>query len=66
LGEGRFIRGCLTCPWHGFQYRPDSGASPAPFKEKVPTFNVRVEDGEILIHPIPNPAGTRVEPAILT
>src|SRR5262249_10883772 len=21
LGEGRIIDGCITCPWHGFQYR---------------------------------------------
>lgn len=66
LSEGRFVHGCLTCPWHGFQYKPDSGASPAPFDEKVPTFNLRVQDGIVLIHPIPNPAGNRVEPVILS
>lgn len=66
LSEGKFVHGCLTCPWHGYQYKPDSGASPAPFSEKVPTFNVRVENGEVFVHPIPNPAGTRVEPVILT
>ncbi len=66
LSEGKYVHGCLTCPWHGFQYKPDSGASPAPFTEKVPTFNVRVEDGEVFVHPVPNPAGTRVEPVALT
>jgi sulfoxide reductase heme-binding subunit YedZ len=40
LGEGRIIDGCVTCPWHGYQYRPESGAAPAPFQEKVPTFYV--------------------------
>jgi methionine sulfoxide reductase heme-binding subunit len=66
LGEGRIIDGCITCPWHGYQYLPDTGASPAPFKEKVPTFNVRIVDGRVWVHPCPNPAGTRVEPAGLT
>jgi nitrite reductase/ring-hydroxylating ferredoxin subunit len=63
LGEGKIIDGCVTCPWHGFQYLPESGASPAPFTEKVPTFNVKVVNGKIYVHPKPNPPGTRVEPA---
>lgn len=63
LGEGRIIDGCITCPWHGYQYQPASGAAPAPFKEKVPTFNVKVVGGSVLVHPRPNPPGTRVEPA---
>jgi len=63
LGEGKIIDGCITCPWHGFQYRPEDGASPPPFTEKVPTFRVRIVGGRVLVHPLPNPAGTRVEPA---
>lgn len=63
LGEGRIIDGCITCPWHGYQYRPQDGASPPPFEEKVPTFRVKVADGRVLVDPRPLPAGTRVEPA---
>lgn len=63
LGEGRIIDGFVTCPWHGFQYDPATGASPPPFTEKVPTFRVEVASGRIRVHPQPNPPGTRVEPA---
>ncbi|HEX4950102.1 MAG TPA: Rieske 2Fe-2S domain-containing protein [Blastocatellia bacterium] len=63
LGEGKIIDGCVTCPWHGFQYLPESGASPAPFTEKVPTFRVKVIEGKVFVHPRPNPPGTFVEPA---
>jgi nitrite reductase/ring-hydroxylating ferredoxin subunit/DMSO/TMAO reductase YedYZ heme-binding membrane subunit len=63
LGEGRIIDGCVTCPWHGYQYRPESGAAPAPFNEKVPTFRAKVVEGIIFLDPRPNPAGTYVEPA---
>ena len=63
LGEGKIIDGCVTCPWHGYQYLPESGASPPPFTERVPTFRVRVEGDRVLVDPRPNPAGTRVEPA---
>lgn len=65
LGEGRVIDGCITCPWHGYQYLPETGASPPPFAENVPTFNVRVKDGRVFVHPKPNPAGTRAEPALI-
>jgi nitrite reductase/ring-hydroxylating ferredoxin subunit/DMSO/TMAO reductase YedYZ heme-binding membrane subunit len=63
LGEGKILDGCITCPWHGYQYLPETGASPPPFVEKVPTFNVRLQNGRVLVHPKPNPAGFRAEPA---
>jgi nitrite reductase/ring-hydroxylating ferredoxin subunit/DMSO/TMAO reductase YedYZ heme-binding membrane subunit len=63
LGEGRIVNDCVVCPWHGYEYLPESGASPAPFTEKVPTFNVRVIRGRVEVDPRPNAPGTRVEPA---
>jgi sulfoxide reductase heme-binding subunit YedZ len=63
LSEGRIIDGCITCPWHGYQYLPDNGRSPAPFTERIPTFDVRIEAGRVLVRGTPNPAGTRAEPA---
>jgi nitrite reductase/ring-hydroxylating ferredoxin subunit/DMSO/TMAO reductase YedYZ heme-binding membrane subunit len=63
LGEGKIVFGCITCPWHGYQYQPDTGAAPPPFVERVPTFTVRVKHGRVFVHPQPNTAGTRAEPA---
>lgn len=63
LGEGKIVYGCVTCPWHGYQYQPESGAAPPPFVERVPTFNVRVRGGRVWVHARPNPPGTVVEPA---
>ena len=65
LGEGKILDGCITCPWHGYQYVPETGASPPPFVEKVPTFNVRVKNGRVFVHPKPNPPGTHAEPALI-
>ena len=65
LGEGKIVDGCITCPWHGYQYLPDSGQSPPPFTEKIPTFNVRVIEGRVYVDPRPNLPGTRVEPALI-
>ena len=63
LGEGKIIDGCVTCPWHGYQYLPDTGASPPPFKEKVSTFQTKIVNGRVWIDPKPNPPGTRIEPS---
>lgn len=53
LGEGRIIDGCITCPWHGYQYLPETGASPPPFTDKVPTYETRVFNGKVLLNPCP-------------
>lgn len=65
LGEGKIVDGCVVCPWHGYQYRPEDGSSPPPFAEKVPTFRVAVRGGAVWVDPQPLPAGTRVEPALI-
>jgi methionine sulfoxide reductase heme-binding subunit len=65
LGEGRIIDGCVTCPWHGYQYLPGTGASPPPFTEKVPVFRTRIEGERVLVHPRPQPLGTHVEPSLI-
>lgn len=66
LSEGRYIHGCLTCPWHGYQYIPENGKSPAPFTEMIPTFSIQIKDDGIYLDPRPHPAGTRIEPAVIT
>ncbi|HTL06034.1 MAG TPA: Rieske 2Fe-2S domain-containing protein [Gemmatimonadales bacterium] len=62
LGEGRVVDGCITCPWHGYQYRPEDGTSPPPFDDKVPTYDVRVDAGLVTVRRGAHPPGTRVEP----
>jgi nitrite reductase/ring-hydroxylating ferredoxin subunit/DMSO/TMAO reductase YedYZ heme-binding membrane subunit len=63
LGEGKIVGGCITCPWHGFQYLPHNGQSPPPFTEKIPTYEVRVRGDRVQVRPKPLPPGTPVEPA---
>lgn len=66
LAEGRVIDGCLTCPWHGWQYRPGDGQSPPPFTERLATHRVRLDArGHVLIEVAPQPAGTPCEPVVL-
>ncbi|MEM9147420.1 MAG: Rieske 2Fe-2S domain-containing protein [Pseudomonadota bacterium] len=65
LGEGRVLDGCITCPWHGFQYRPEDGRSPAPFTERIPTYRLRIEGARVLLDARANPPGTPVAPTPL-
>jgi nitrite reductase/ring-hydroxylating ferredoxin subunit/DMSO/TMAO reductase YedYZ heme-binding membrane subunit len=58
LGEGRIIDGCITCPWHGYQYRLADGCAPPPFTEKLATYPVRLRDGIVEVDPRPLPPGT--------
>jgi nitrite reductase/ring-hydroxylating ferredoxin subunit/DMSO/TMAO reductase YedYZ heme-binding membrane subunit len=63
IGEGRIIDGCVTCPWHGYQYRLADGCAPPPFTEKLVTYRVRIAHGLVEVDPRPLPPGT---PAAMT
>lgn len=65
LGEGKIVDGCITCPWHGYQYQPHNGQSPPPFTEKIVTYAVRITDGRVLVNSIGKEPGTAIEPAVM-
>jgi nitrite reductase/ring-hydroxylating ferredoxin subunit/DMSO/TMAO reductase YedYZ heme-binding membrane subunit len=62
LGEGRIVDGCITCPWHGWQYRPHDGCAPPPFTEKVATYQVRIVAGRVQVRKDALPEGTPTTP----
>ena len=59
IGEGRIVDDCITCPWHGWNYRPEDGCSPPPFHEVLKTYEVQVVAGRVWVKRTPNPLGTR-------
>ncbi|MEM6377259.1 MAG: Rieske 2Fe-2S domain-containing protein [Bacteroidota bacterium] len=63
LAEGKIVDGCITCPWHGYQYLPGNGQSPPPFQEKLETYDTRVLKNRVWVNPKPHPEGTFIEPA---
>jgi nitrite reductase/ring-hydroxylating ferredoxin subunit/DMSO/TMAO reductase YedYZ heme-binding membrane subunit len=65
LGEGKIIDGCITCPWHGYQYLPQNGQSPPPFTEKVSTYDISIEKNKVWLNPRPYPEGTERPGAII-
>lgn len=63
LGGGKIVEGCITCPWHGYQYLPHNGQSPPPFTEKIETYDVKLIGSKVFVNPIPYPEGTERPPA---
>lgn len=63
LGEGKIVDGCITCPWHGYQYLPHNGQSPPPFKERVNTYDIAIEGTGVWLNPRPYPEGTETSGA---
>ena len=51
LSEGMVsvARNEVICPWHRFRFHLESGASVTNPELVVPTFPVRVEDGQVLV-----------------
>ncbi len=65
VGEGKVVLGLVTCPWHGYQYRPEDGCSPPPFKERIRKYRLRLDGSHIWVDPIALPLGTVVEPVAI-
>ena len=58
LGEGCIKDGLITCPWHGFQFDPETGAAPPPFTDRVQTHEVKIVKGEVWVKSTPDVLGT--------
>ncbi len=65
LGEGRLVDGCITCPWHGHQFAPDTGAAPPPYTDRVATHELRIRGDRVELNPAPNPPGVLPPPVRL-
>lgn len=57
LDDGVVRDGVLTCPAHFWRYRIDDGSSPNT-GHSLPRYDVRVEDGVVLVDLPPEPAGS--------
>jgi len=64
LGEGKIVDGCITCPWHGYQYLAHNGQSPPPFTEKVKTYELKVVGEKVYINPSAFAEGTAITPTL--
>ena len=47
LAQGELANGCVTCPWHGWQYELSSGKHTISGRLLAETFPIRQRDGSI-------------------
>ena len=59
LGEGSIERGWLRCPWHGYDYDPQTGRPPEGFSDGVPTFRVESRTDGVYVEVPERPAPAR-------
>ena len=49
LGEGKVVDGCITCPWHGWQYDVTTGQHCLTPSICQTQYETKVEEGEIFV-----------------
>lgn len=47
MAQGEVSHGCVTCPWHGWQYELETGIQTINRKPLQETFAVRENEGRI-------------------
>ncbi|MFQ6607402.1 MAG: thiamine pyrophosphate-dependent enzyme [Fidelibacterota bacterium] len=49
LGEGLIENGWVICPWHAYQFHPQTGVAPEGFDDKVKVYPVEERDDGVYI-----------------
>ncbi len=49
LGEGTVEHGKVVCPWYGWQYDPQTGATTHNANLKVAMYPLKIENGDVLV-----------------
>ena len=47
IAEGQVAHGCVTCPWHGWQYELETGIQTINGQPLQETFQIREQDGRV-------------------
>lgn len=49
LGQGMIEGNKIVCPWHGWQWDPQTGEASHNPKAKVAVYPVKIENGDVMI-----------------
>ena len=49
LGEGQIENGWVICPWHAYEYHPQTGKAPKGFKDCVKSYPIEIRDKGIYV-----------------
>jgi len=49
LGQGTIEKGKVVCPWHAWEYDPQSGAVGHNPNARVAVYPLKIENGDVLV-----------------
>lgn len=49
LGQGVIEKGKVVCPWHGWEWDPQTGEAAHNPAAKLPVYPIKIENGDVLI-----------------
>jgi len=49
LGAGVILSGKVVCPWHGWEWDPQTGQAVRVPNAKVAVYPIKIENGDVLI-----------------
>jgi nitrite reductase (NADH) small subunit len=49
LGAGVILNGKVVCPWHGWEWDPQTGQAVHVPNAKVAVYPIKIENGDVLI-----------------
>jgi len=49
LGAGVILNGKVVCPWHGWEWDPQTGQTAQDPGAKIAVYPLRIENGEVLV-----------------
>ena len=63
LSEGFLDGNCVVCPWHGWTFDLESGASPFEPDSRIPVYRAVIENGEVYVEVSEAPDPTPCPPS---
>jgi nitrite reductase (NADH) small subunit len=49
LGQGIIEGGKVVCPWHGWQYDPQTGQAAHNSSARVAVYPIKIENGDVMV-----------------
>jgi nitrite reductase (NADH) small subunit len=49
LGQGMIEGGKVVCPWHGWQYDPQTGQAAHNSNARVAVYPIKIENGDVMV-----------------
>jgi nitrite reductase/ring-hydroxylating ferredoxin subunit len=49
LGAGVILDGKVVCPWHGWEWDPETGEAVHDRRTKIAVYRLKIENGDVLV-----------------